>query len=467
MTATGALLPLGQPEYEFFYDLKLRSEAESYDYADYQLGPNGIGFYGDSLGPFAAWREIPPDRLQLFAFASERFHSVRESRATGYEILRGGLTGTPFAGLSFYADFVLDEELAEDETYSGKKWRGLAGDVDQAFATYHSKRINVIAGRFGSFWGPRHSLIFSPEQKLDGFGYSLKWGHLTLSYRLGSLDGLNPDEHGVEQFEPRYIAAHRYDLHLSRSLRLGLFETVVFGGPGRQIDLFYLNPFIFFHGSQLNENLDDNTTVGFDFDYQPFDKFKMHGQVLVDDYQMDNKSQGDYEPNQVGLVVGGYLVDLFPRLDFEFEYSRVTNWTFNQMHERNRYTNDARPIGSALGNDYDRGELKFSRWWKPTLRSGLEFGYLRRGEGRIGAEWSQPWLEVEGDYSEPFPTGTVERTATLAITTDGFPTSFSFFSLRGGVDWVRHRHHVRGEEATLPFVQLRVSLFVLPRLKID
>jgi hypothetical protein len=463
-SAVASVLPVGQPEYDFLYERWLHQEALHPNSFDFQIGPYSIHQFNGPLGPFDPWLDGSNDKLHLFGFAAEDFRSARYSQATGYESLRAGVRGRPFERVGVYADFVLDEELAKDPFYSGKKWRGFAGDVDQAFASYEGNRFKMLVGRFGAFWGPQRSLIFSPQQKLDGLAYTVRWGRLAVSYRLGALDGLNPDEDPVAQFEPRYVAAHRFDWHFSNRLRAGLFETVVFGGPGRQIDLFYLNPLIFFHGSQLNEKLNDNTTVGFDFDTQPLSRLSLYGQLVLDDIQLDKKSQSDQEPDQYGLLFGGYLADLWTGTDIQFEYERVTNWTFNQMHERNRYLNDGHPIGSVLGNDYDFTSLKLIHWWRELLQSNFTFSYCRQGEGRVDAPWTQPWEESEGDYSEPFPTGVVEKTTTVALGLKGFLFNRAFVDLQAGVDWLRNRNHLAGDNPTLPFVKLCLSLFGFSRV---
>ena len=467
--AVGALagvMPVGQSEYDFLYQKMLNRQALSLDKLDYQVGPYRFEMFSDSLDPFGAWLASPSNQLQLFGFVAEDYRATKESQPISYESLRGGLTGEPFKNLSVYADFVLDEELAKDSAYSGKKWRGLAGDVDQAFVAYSGNRFTGVAGRFGGFWGPQRSLIFSRAQKLDGIGYSLRWGRLGISYRLGALDGLNPDEDDVDQYLPRWVAAHRFDVHLSDAWRVGLFETVVFGGPGRQMDLFYLNPLIFMHGAQLNENLNDNTMVGLDFDFQS-GRMLLYGQFLIDDLQVDNQRQGDQEPDQIGVLGGGYWPSFIDKTDLKLEYERVSNWTFNQMHDWNRYLNDGRPIGDAIGNDYDRAVLEVIRWWQPRLNSTLHLSYTRRGEGRIEADFSQPWLDVEGDYSEPFPTGTVEKTATLSLGLAGYLKPFAFVDFKAGVDKVRNLNHVDGDDRSLPFVRLYLSAFLLSGLNLD
>lgn len=461
------ILPVGRPEYDFVYERRLREDARRLDTFDIQVAPYVLTRFENAPGPFAAWMNSQPERLHLFGFAAEDFRAARQARRVNYESLRAGLTGEPFKRLAVYADFILDKELADDPHYTGKKWRGFAGDIDQAFVAYTAERITLIFGRFGQFWGPRESLVFSPKQKLDGLGYTVRWGRLSLSYRLGALDGLNPDEFDVTQFEPRYVAAHRIDWHFGNTLRAGLFETVVFGGPGRQIDLFYLNPLIFYHGAQLNSNVNDNTMVGFDFDLQPRSGLLIYGQMLVDDIQLDNKTQGDQEPDQLGFLIGGYLADVLPQTDLQVEYERISNWTFNQMLARNRYLFNGHPIGDVRGNDYDLATVRVIHWWRDLLQSSLKMSYYRQGEGRIDAPFTQPWTQVVGKYSEPFPTGVVERTATVSLGLKGFLTDFAFVDFETGVDWVRNRGHQRADNPTLPFVRLYVSLFGLSNLSLE
>ncbi len=464
--AQAGVLPVGQPEYDFLYDRAERIDALSLDRFDYQLGPYRVDRMAENLGPLQSLHNVRGDKLAFGLFCSEDLRAAKQAKPSGFEKLRGVVAGQPLERLSVYGSFVLDEELAKDENYTGKKWRGLSGHVRQAFVAWNTDRFDLMTGRFGGFWGPRRSLLFSPEQNLDGLAYSFRWGRLVISYRLARLDGLTPERDGVEAFENRCVAAHRYDFHFSPKLTVGLFETVVFGGPGRQLELFYLNPLIFFHGTQLNEGLDDNTTVGFDFSFKPKAGVKIYGQVLVDDLQFDDKVESDKEPDQIGVLGGGYFADVIKNTDVRLEYSRVSNWTFNQRLERNRYLNDSEPIGGAWGNDYDLMELSVIRWFREYLSVSANLSYWRQGEGRVNAEWTMPWLDVEGDYSEPFPTGVVQKTLTASLAAKGFLYGHFFFDLEAGIDKVENRFHDEGVDDTLPFVNLTVSGFVLPVLNI-
>lgn len=461
------VLPVGQPEYDFLYGRMEREHALSRDRFDYQVGPYRFDYDRFELGPLENLKAAQGVSVDLFGFAGERIDVQKEKRGTAFESLRAGFAARPVKSVFVYAAFRLDEELAKDPDYNGKVWRGFAGDVEQAFGYFDTDKFSLVAGRYASFWGPQSSLIFGPHQKLDGLGYTFKLGRLSVSYRLARLDGLSPEEDSTMSFENRYVAAHRFDFHFADNLRAGLFEMVVFGGAGRTIDLFYLNPLIFFHGTQLNEDTNDNTAVGIDFDWQPMLGLSIYGQMLLDDIQIDNDVPTDKEPAEYGVIAGVYVADLMSDFDIKAEYSRVTNWTFNQMLPRNRYMNDGDPIGAVRGTDYDLAQIWMMYWLRDDLRIQATGAHYRQGEGRIDAEWTQPWVDAEGDYSEPFPTGVVEKTSTLALAVNGFVTSFAFVEIEGGANFVSNRNHVDGDDVTLPFVRIQLTAFLSGLVDLD
>lgn len=464
LASDAGVLPVGQPEYEFIYDRMDRLAAGSLDKSDYQLGPYRFDLLPSDLSPFNRFREVNGTRVTLFGFPAEDMRSARYARATAFESIRGGLAARPTNNLFVYAHLALDEKRANDPNYTGIKWRGLAGDVEQAFVYYQAKSFGAQAGRFSSFWGVRNSMILGSNAIMDGFAYTLRFGRVAFSYRFAKLDGLSPDRNDVAAFENRYLAGHRVDVHLSSRFRVGISEMVVWGGPGRTLDFAYLNPLLFYHSSQLNDNADDNTLFGFDFDLKPYRKVHVYGQLLVDDYQIEKNRQSDQEPNEYGFILGSYIADVLPEWDVKAEYSRVTNWTYNQPKPRNRYLFDGKPISAALGNDYDLVDLSLIRWVDNNLRTSVNIKYFRQGEGSPKAAWTQPWMQVTGDYSEPFPTGVVERTFTVSAGLKGFVKGLLFVDAEGGVQGIRSYAHVCGDNRTVPFFRLMLSAFLSTNL---
>lgn len=456
----GGVLPVGPEAHSLVYDRMEWVQALSPDGFDYQLGPYPANRLQLTGTPFEDFASVSGTQLMLFSVVGENFTSMRHARANGLEAIRGGLALRPLERVFVYGNFILDEARAKDPSYLGKKWRGLAGDVEQAFAAWQTDRFDLTAGRFASFWGNRRSLILGPEVCLDGFGYTFRWGKLTFSYRMAKLDAVRHAVDTVAQVENRYFAGHRIDFHVSDHVRLGAFETVVFGGPGRQIELYYLNPLIFFHGSQVNEGANDNTFVGLDFSVVPAVGYHVYGQALIDDYQIERKSPEDREPNELGLLVGAYAADVLPGYDVRVEYGRVTNRTFNQNLSRNRYLFDNQLISGALGNDYERTEVRVIRWFGDWTAATAQASLLRQGQGKVSDSWSEPWLEATGDYREKFPTGVVEKTASISIGLKSYFKKFATVDVEAGVDKVSNAGHVSGDARTRPFVHLSVSGFL-------
>ncbi|MCK4856609.1 MAG: hypothetical protein KAT58_01430, partial [candidate division Zixibacteria bacterium] len=165
------------------------------------------------------------------------------------------------------------------------------------------------------------------------------------------------------------------------------------------------------------------------------------------------------EPDEIAFLAGAYLANLLPTLDLKAEYSRVTNWTFNQMHERNRYLFKNQLIGGALGNDYDLTEVSLIKWFENDLATSLNFTYTRQGEGDVIEEWTALWLLATGDYSEPFPTGVVQKTTSTVFNVKGFFKDHFYFDVDVGVDWVSNFDHRPGDKRSIPFLNLKISSF--------
>lgn len=453
------LLPAGERQTDFAADQLLRQSVIDGWKLPYEHGPLLLA---DSLvRRFRLHERTPPDKHHL-RFRADGGSSValrHAARSSALEHLRGTLLASPVSRLQCYASFSIDEALARSSEYTGKKWRGFAGEIEQAYAVWHAPRTSIFVGRFAEFWGDQQSLFLSARQGLDGFAYRFRWGRLTLSYRFASLNGENPDTDTVTEFSNRFFAGHRLDIDLGRSVRLGLMETVIYGGPGRQFDWAYLNPILFYHGSQLNEDVNDNTIIGFDLTCRPLPRTRLFAQFLLDDFQIDNEARGDQEPTEAALLVKADAFAIAPHVDLQASYTRVTNWTFNQIDPRNRYTHNDQLLGAAEGNDYDLSRLAVSRWLGEGLQSSLIVSYRRAGEGRVAAFWSEPWIaDSSGNYTEPFPTGVVARTTELSLNLKGRLLRSCFVDLSAGQRWERNVDHQSGLHRTGFFAHLTIEL---------
>ena len=185
------LLPLDDAEHTFVYTQIERNEFlnhQSYDYfnAPYFIPDSHIINY-----PYRFLKLESLEKVNLLFSANNRMFMNNKNKTVSYEQLKAKLFAQPFDNIYFYSSLSLDEKKAEDPSYTGKKWRGLAGGVEQSFAAYDSKSFTAIGGRFKSYWGIEKSLLLSAEQPLDGFTYSIRWKRLTISYQIAKLNQVN------------------------------------------------------------------------------------------------------------------------------------------------------------------------------------------------------------------------------------------------------------------------------------
>jgi len=321
-----------------------------------------------------------------------------------------------------------DDDLVRDPTYWGKKKWGKAGYSEQGYARIKLGRFRIRFGRDFMKWGSGRSgnlLISDYARPMDFFSMNARFEFLKLSYFIADLDRMwLPDSLAVKYKSDdarRYLAVHRLDLKLWRGrVNLGLSEAVLFGGPQRGLEFAYISPFITYYGVVENDRTgyanggNGNLFASLDFDLFPGRNYELFGEILIDDLQVERTGPGDLEPPEWGLLLGCQIADPFQWKDItlRMEYVRITNRTYNTTARWEKFLNYNRPIGYFLGNDFDRWELNINRWFSKDLQIGLGFERIRRGEGRIEREFDMPWMNytVEEGYSEPFPTGIVEKT---------------------------------------------------------
>ncbi len=326
-------------------------------------------------------------------------------------LLGGGMAKGPVEG---FVSYDVNLKWAREENYRGRQWSGFAGRPDQVYLRADDSDWGVQFGKDYLSWG-EGLVLGRAHDPFDRIDYEVDIGRLRFSGFNGWLDPLDvftaSGDTLIRNKAQRYLAGHRLEF-LSKHFSVALYETILYGGVGRPLEAIYTVPFYWFHAQQLNLGLDDNTMVGGDFQVL-LPPARLSLEFLVDDIQVEKQSQGDEEPPEIALAVQADLGTTIAQrwVTFSARYEGVTNWTYNQNKVWNRYLYMNQPLGSELGNDADRASLGAKIMLSPAMLINLEGFYSRRGEGRIEAFWSEPWIHMEGNYTEPFPTGVVEETA--------------------------------------------------------
>jgi hypothetical protein len=389
-----------------WYEDYLLEELErefSHEIIEMKLKPDSPG--DEKLAKAFAWGV---DLQEGSNFKSEHKAVFRE---TFYAYAKAQI-GSNFSACTRY---MMDENLAKDPDYEGKVWRGFAGDAAQAYLAFKLPYFKVLLGRERIAWGRKSTgeLILSENAfPLDMVKIQGGWGIFQGTAFFSFLSSLSEENSSGEVTHiNRFLSGHRISLDLFSKAQLGLSETIVYGGEGRQVEAYYLNPLLWYHGAQLNEKKDDNTFLALDFNLRPKKNLIFYGELLIDDFQIEKKAQGDQEPNELGYSGGFSIMDLFGfnGTKFDLEYTRINNWTYNQKEERNRYLNRNKLLGNPLGPDSDNFSLSLSSWLRRGLKGRITYQKRRCGEGEVSSSWSEPWMLTEGEYQEEFPSGVVEE----------------------------------------------------------
>ena len=299
---------------------------------------------------------------------------------------------------------ILIDTKAEKETnIYGKEWReDLTGVFDVSYIQLNLKRLSVCFGRDFIRFGPGQKdflLLSGFSSPFDMLKLEAKVGKFKFLFFATVLDQMR----FPNTLYKRYFSAHRLNFKPKPWLELGASEVIVYGGENRSLELYYLNPILFYYGEQWNSGYDDNPLWGFDFSFTKLKDTEIYGEILVDDFQYDFKS----EPQQIGYRLGFFRANIFNRGLFNLEYERISNWVYGQNKPWNRYTFHNVGMGSSLGPDGDLAYLSFSYQHNYDFRFGFTGEYKRKGEGRIETPQTSPVPKTK------FPPGTVEHTKSL------------------------------------------------------
>lgn len=315
-----------------------------------------------------------------------------------------------------------DQNKLDDSLYVGKKWRGIAGFTEQAYLSIASGRFRCKLGRDFLRWGPgrKTTLLFSDHSRpLDQFLASAELGPFRYSFLTAKLDDwkLSPswtDSLGYPSAN-RFVSAHRLDANLARGkIHFGITEAIIYGGVHKTLEWAYLNPFLSFHGEQMNQAGEGNTLGTIDLLVFLSRNFQWYGSLLIDDLQVEKTGSGDLEPAEWGMISGFSWADpfLISGATLFGEYGRVANRTYKTPRPWETFLHRNEPLGYLYGNDVEALEFGWGQWIGGDTHFEMEYSSIRKGQGSLFTPWDAPWEahSVEEGYSEPFPTGVIEKT---------------------------------------------------------
>jgi hypothetical protein len=310
---------------------------------------------------------------------------------------------------------VLDNRLDENSRYIGINQEGLAAFTERATLRMQHKGLSALIGREYLRIGPgfdANLLVSGWSRPMDQIALTFANCWLRYDFVAASLDATAWVQEGIPPRQNRYISLHHLQVRPLEKLYIGIGEAVLYSSSAPELN--YLNPALAFYGEVTNGPIGGNILGSLHIAAMPARNITLYADLLLDDIQLEKSGPGDLEPDQYGVMTGLRWADPF-RLrgaDLSCEYTRITNRTYNgQGGPWERWQHRNEPIAHFLGNDFDRWLAVFSWWPLPMWRAACTLDLRRRGEGRIDKAFDTPWMETPlgEEYSEPFPTGVVEK----------------------------------------------------------
>jgi len=359
--------------------------------------------------------------LLIGAQSDERYVDDRQDKHyAGVHRLHLGVQLRPW--LQLYNVMVADSRLDNQPDYLGIQQNGFAGYTEQAFLRLYRDGLEFKIGRDFLRLGPGHDaalFISDHSRPLDQVMLSFRQPWFIYQFFVATLDPSRYMAAGAVDRQNRYLSGHRLEVRPWRFLSAALQEAVIYGGMGAGMNLAYCNPFAFFHAEQMNGPDPANTLGSVQLAIKPARNWLFYADLLIDDLQVENSGPGDREPAEWGYLLGVDWSDPFwlRGLDLFAEYTAVANRTYNTVNPWEKWLHRRLPLGHFLGNDFTRLLSGLSYWPVSAWRLSITYEHRRKGEGRIEAEFDEPWLDLpKGEnYHEPFPFGVVESLDLLTL----------------------------------------------------
>ena len=191
------------------------------------------------------------------------------------------------------------------------------------------------------------------KTKVWKFNYTNLFTQMTADTR-GNTGG----SFGSNEFPKKYLAFHHLSLNIGKRVNIGVFESIIFGRPdslGNNYQLKYLNPVIFYRAIEQQNGSSDNALLGLDFKWLVLPKVSLYGQLILDEFLLENLKKGDgWWGNKYGIQLGGRYIDAFgvSNLDFQFEGNLVRPYNYSHQNIYTNYAHYRQPLAHPLGANF-------------------------------------------------------------------------------------------------------------------
>ena len=243
----------------------------------------------------------------------------------------------------------------------------------------------------------------------------------------------------------RWIAAHRLEAAVTRSLDIGFQEVVVYGDRGPEAA--YLNPLTPYWAAQSHLGDKDNVMMAVDFDWRVRPGVRLWAAYLIDDLKKLGIFSDDFA-NKFSLQAGLAWADPLglSDLDLKARYVRIEPWIYTHRFPVNTFRHFDSPLGHSLGPNSERWRLSLDRRWSADWATAAWLEGRRHGDNEllpdgevrnVGGDLHYGWRPGDERNTKSFLDGRLGRWTALGASTHLRVGPRLHLRLGAGVEWGR------------------------------
>lgn len=337
--------------------------------------------------------------------AQGNFHNYVEQRIIKFSAI---------PGFSFYKPFTsrLNENIVGRDFSNAQGYLGIP----------ISKHINLEFGHGRHFIGHGYNSLLLQDYSNNYFYLKLntrvwKFHYQNLFAELSPISTrLNPEDVLLPK---KYMATHYLSFKPTQNFEIGLFESIVFSRLNN-FEFHYLNPVILYRTVEYYLDSPDNVMLGLNVNWNPWNKFSLYGQIIVDDLRTTELFS---DAGWYGNKFGGQLGILYPdvagikNLNARVEVNAVRPFTYTHRDtvpsfpniSIANYSNYNQPLAHPLGANFQ--EIIFILDYQPIESVWIKLKYISAEQGRSrltfysGDDILRPDTQREADFSATFLQG--------------------------------------------------------------
>lgn len=205
------------------------------------------------------------------------------------------------------------------------------------------------------------------------------------------------------QYPRKFMALHHLSYNITKHINIGLFEAVMLGdsaSASNPVDLNYLNPIIFYRSLEQQDGSSGNAIVGADFRAVFLKHFSLYGQLVLDEFLIDNIRQGGWWANKYAVQAGLKYIDAFglDNLDLQGEFNMARPYTYAHDSNFTNFANYKQSLAHPLGANFKEliGILRYQISPKITLK-GIAI-LSEQGTDTTGVNFGSNIFKPNGTY---------------------------------------------------------------------